>query len=60
LRNRTGPTVGSMLSAIDASVAFIGSCGALAALPRDETRRGRRVYKKTLKRDLVLVGLGGW
>src|SRR5205823_12318611 len=48
-----------MLSAMQASVAFIGGrCGALAALPRYGTRRGRRVYKKTLKRNLVFVWFG--
>src|SRR5438445_9219221 len=45
-----------MLSAIHASVAFIGRCGASPHWD-DETRRGRRVYKKTLKWNFVFVRL---
>src|SRR6266550_3615126 len=52
-RSLTGPTVGSMLSVMHASVAFM--IGSDASVP---ARRSESEAYATLKWDLVLVGLG--
>src|SRR5947207_7573940 len=54
-RSLTGPTVGNILSAMHASVAFM--IGSNASVP---ARRGEAEAYATLKWDLVLVGLGAW